>query len=178
LVANAEISRADTFHASCWFLAIGLAASLSTLALAAPIERWSGAPGLAAFLPGLTIGALLERAAYVPEKLLVRQLRFGWLSLARAIGELLYTAIAVTAAACGAGAAAVVWGPLARAAFRLAALAPAVDVRDWLEPHRLRLPTLLRIVGYGTNVTIASVASFGMRRWDNLLVSRYYGAAV
>ncbi|HEY7291826.1 MAG TPA: oligosaccharide flippase family protein [Vicinamibacterales bacterium] len=178
LVANTEISRVDTFHASCWFLLTGLAAALVTLALKTPLEQWSGAPGLAAFLPGLVAAALLERVVYVPEKLLVRQLRFGWLSLARALGELMYTTISVTAAAHGAGALAIVWGSLARSTFRFAALVPAVDIREWLEPHRLRFATLVRIVGYGTNVTAASVASFGMRRWDNLLVSRYFGAAV
>ena len=28
------------------------------------------------------------------------------------------------------------------------------------------------------NVTVASIATFGMRRWDNLLISRYFGAGV
>src|SRR5262249_50068375 len=41
LVANAEISRADTFHASCWFLATGVVALAVTLLLAEPLGRWS-----------------------------------------------------------------------------------------------------------------------------------------
>ena len=177
LVSNPGISRAETFHASCWFLVTGVAALAGTLMLGDPIGRWSGAPGLAAFLPVLILATLLERIVYVPERILVRSLRFGWLSCARAAGELTYTAVSVTLAALGGGAMSIAWGSLARSLVRLAAIVPAVDIREWLEPHRLRLTTLLRIVGYGLNVSVASVVTFGMRRWDNLLISRYFGAA-
>jgi PST family polysaccharide transporter len=178
LVSNAEISRAETFHASCWFLATGVAALGVTMMLSGPLGRWSDAPGLAEFLPLLIVSTLLDRIVYVPERILVRHLRFGWLSLARALGELTYTGVSVTAAAHGGGAMAIAWGSLARSACRLVAVVPAVDIREWLEPHRLRLATFLRIVGHGMNVSVASIATFGMRRWDNLLISRFFGAGV
>jgi lipopolysaccharide exporter len=178
LVANAEISRAETFHASCWFLVTGVAALIVTTMLGGPLGRWSGAPGLAEFLPVLIVSTLLDRIVYVPERILVRNLRFGWLSLARGLGELTYTGVSVSLAALGVGPMAIAWGSLARSMFRFAAVVPAVDIRDWLEPHRLRLATFLGIVGYGMNVSLASVATFGMRRWDNLLISRYFGAGV
>jgi PST family polysaccharide transporter len=178
LVSNPRISRAETFHASCWFLAVGIAALLLTLMLSGPVGEWSGAPGLVEFLPILVLSALLERIVYVPERLLVRGLRFGWLSIARALGELTYSAVSVAVAASGGGAMAVAWGSLARSTVRFAAIVPAVGVREWLEPHRLRLATFRGIVGHGLNVTVASIATFGMRRWDNLLVSRYFGAGI
>ncbi|HEX2458093.1 MAG TPA: oligosaccharide flippase family protein, partial [Vicinamibacterales bacterium] len=177
LVANAKISRAEAFHASCWFLATGVAAVIGTMMLGGPLGRWSGAPGLAEFLPVLMLSTLLERIVYVPERLLVRNLRFGWLSVARAGGELTYTAVSVICAAQGGGAMAIAWGCLARSAVRFVAIVPAVGIREWLEPHRLQLATFLRIVGYGLNVSVASIVTFGMRRWDNLLISRYFGAA-
>jgi len=178
LVANAEISRAETFHATCWFLATGVAALAATQMLGAVLARWSGAPGFEKFLPPFLLAMLLERIVYVPERILVRNLRFGWLSMARALGELIYTAVSVIAAAHGAGAIAIAWGSLARSLFRFAAVVPAVHLRDWLEPHRLRLATFRRVVGYGMNVTVASIATFGMRRWDNLLISRFFGPAM
>jgi lipopolysaccharide exporter len=178
LVANAEISRAETFHASCWFLVTGIAALIATMMLGGPLGRWSGAPSLAEFLPVLILSTLLERVVYVPERILVRNLRFGWLSLARASGELTYTCVSIWLAAHGWGAMAVAWGSLARSGLRFLAIVPAVDIRDWLEPHRLRLATLFGIVGHGMNVTVATVATFGMRRWDNLLIGRYFGAGV
>ncbi len=175
LVANAEISRAETFHASCWFLVTGAVVASGTMLLGGPLGRWSGAPGLAEFLPVLILATLLERIVYVPERILVRSLRFGWLSLARAVSELTYTAVSVTFAAHGGGAMAIAWGSLARSAFRFVAIVPAVHIREWLEPHRLHLATLLRIVAYGMNVSVTSIATFGMRRCDNLLISRYFG---
>jgi lipopolysaccharide exporter len=178
LVANPGMSRAETFHASCWFLATGAAVLIVTLLLGDPLERWLGAPGLVHFLPMLIVAMLLERIVYVPERILVRNLRFGWLSLARGAGELTYTAATVLLAAAGAGAMAIAWGSLARSAVRFAAIVPAVHVREWLEPHRLQLRTLVRMVAYGMNFTVASVATFGMRRWDNLLISRYFGPGV
>ena len=178
LVANAETSRAERFHASFWFLAIGIALSLAMLMAGGPLERWSGAPGLAAFLPALVVASFLDRISYLPERLLIRNLRGGWLSLARAGGELIYTAVAVMLARNGWGADAIVWGSVARASVRFLAIVPAVDIRDWLEPHRLRLATLTGIVGYGLNVSIATMVGFVMRRWDNLLISRYFGAGV
>src|SRR5262252_6379386 len=135
LVANAAISRAETFHASCWFLATGLAAGLATIALGGPLGRWLGAPGLAAFLPLLILATLLERVVYVPERILVRHLRFGRLAVARATGELFFTGVTVVVAASGGGAMAIAWGSLARAVCRFAVIVPAVNAREWLEPH-------------------------------------------
>jgi lipopolysaccharide exporter len=178
LVANPGLSRAERFHASCWFLATGAAALLVTLILGGPLERWSGASGVGGFLPMLILSAMLERIVYVPERVLVSNLRFGWLSLARALGELTYTVVSVTLAAYGGGAMAIAWGNLARSVFRFVTIVPAVHIREWLEPHRLRVATLRRIVGYGMNTTVGSMATFGMRRWDNLLISRYFGPGV
>lgn len=177
LVSNTGISRAEAFHASCWFLVTGVAALIGTMMLGGPLGRWSDAPGLAEFLPLLILAMLLERIVYVPERILVRNLRFGWLSLARAAGELTFTIVSITCAALGGGAMAIAWASLARSVFRFAAIVPAVDIREWLEPHRLHFATLLGIVGYGMNVNLASIAMFGMRRWDNLLIGRYFGAA-
>ena len=178
LVANAEISRSETFHATSWFLATGIVALIATMLLGGSLAEWASAPGLAGFLPLFLLAMFLERIVYVPERILVRNLRFGWLSLARAAGEVIYSGVSVIVAAHGAGAMAVVWGSLARSAFRFAAVVPAVDIRDWLEPHGLRLGILRRVVGYGMSVTTASIATFGMRRWDNLLISRFFGPAL
>jgi PST family polysaccharide transporter len=176
LVSNATVSRAETFHASCWFLSTGAVALMATLILGGPLGRWVGAPGLVTFLPVLILAAALERTLYVPERLLIRNLRFGRLSVARAAGELTFTALAVTFAAHGLGAMAIAWGSLGRSAVRFVAIVSAVDIREWLEPHRLRLATFREIAGYALNVSAASIATFALRRWDNLLIGRFFGA--
>lgn len=178
LVSNRDLSRAEVFHATCWFIVTGVVALGAAAALSGPLGTWSDAPHLARFMPLLVTSAVLDRVAYVPERMLVRTLRFGWVSVARALGELAYTGVSLAVGASGAGAIAVAWGVLARSALRFVAIVPAVGWREWLEPHALRLATMLRIVGYGMTVTMTSVATFAMRRWDNLLVSRYFGPAV
>ena len=57
-------------------------------------------------------------------------------------------------------------------------VALAVDWREWLEPHRLRIDTLRSIIRYGSGVSLASIAAALIRRCDNLLISRYFGPAM
>jgi len=178
LVANRDISRDEAFHATVWFLTTGFAAIAAVLWLSGPLGAWSDAPNLRRFMPMFALTAVLERFVFVPERMLVRTLRFSRLSLSRAFGELTYTGVSVGLAAWGIGGMSIVWGNLARSTFRFLTIVPAVDRRDWLEPHRLRIATMMKIVGYGINVSVASIASFAMRRWDNLLVSRYFGPGV
>jgi len=178
LVSNLDVTRAEAFHATVWFLATGVVALAAVWALSGPLGRWVDAPHLDRFMPIFLLGALLDRVAFVPERMLVRKLRFRWLSLARAASELVYTAVSLTLAALGVDAMAIAWGNLARSALRFVAIVPAAEWREWLEPHRLRLAPMLKIVWYGVNVSVASIATFAMRRWDNLLVSRYFGPGV
>ncbi len=148
------------------------------MALNQPLGRWFNAPNLGRYLPLFIVSMLIERVIFVPERLLVRELRFGWLAVARAGGELAYTAVSVALAAHGVGAMAIAWGNLARSTFRFLTIVPSVNRREWLEPHRLRLATMTKIVSYGIEVSVATIATFAMRRWDNMIVSRYYGPAV
>src|SRR5262249_37646749 len=135
LVAEVGISRAAAFHASCWFLATGVAALAVMLTVGDSLGQWSGAPGLAALLPVLVGATLLERIVYVPEKILVRNLRFDWLSVIRTAGELTYTLVTISVVVLGGGAMAIAWGNLARSVVRAAGIVPAVNIREWLEPH-------------------------------------------
>jgi PST family polysaccharide transporter len=176
LVAHGEIPRRDAFHVTSWFLATGLIAVVALLTLGGPLGTWSDAR-LERFVPWFAASVVLDRVAYVPERILVRRLRFRWLSLARSAAEVAYSGVSLAGAMLGAGAVAVAWGAVARSALRFAAIVPAVDWRDWLEPHRLRLTTMKGIVRYGADVSVAAVANVLLRRWDNMLVSRYFGPA-
>jgi PST family polysaccharide transporter len=175
LVANRDLSRAEAFHASCLFLVTGVVGIGAVWALAEPLAAWTDAPRLGRFMPIFVLSAMLERIAYLPERMMVREIRFRWLSLARASSELAYTGVSLGLAALGLGAMAIAWGNLARAALRCCATMPGVAWREWLEPHRLRLATAGKIVRYGVNVQLTFIATFAMSRWDNLLVSRYFG---
>lgn len=178
LISSPTLGRDAVFHATCWFLVTGTAALGIAWALAAPLGAWFDAPGLVRYMPIFVASAMLDRLTFVPERMLIRKLRFRWISLSRGAGELVFTGLSLLLAARGVGAMSIAWANLARAALRAAAMVPAVPWRDWLEPHRLRMSVLRPIVRYGTGSAIGSIATAMMRRWDNLLVSHFFGSAV
>lgn len=177
LLSNRDLTRAQAFHATAWFLATGAVALGIVWALAAPLGRWLDAPNLGAYMPVFVLSAFLDRIVFLPERMLIRKLRFRWLSIARAGGELVFTALSLALAATGHGPMSIVWAYLARAVLRTLAIVPAVDWREWAEPHPLRAQTLRPIISAGLAVSLGSIATFLMRRWDNLMVSVLFGNA-
>src|ERR1044071_1180976 len=159
LISTPELGREEMFNATCWFLATGIAALGAAWALSGPLGAWFEAPGLVRYMPIFVASALLDRIAFVPERMLIRRLRFRRISLSRAAGELLFTGLSLTLASRGAGAMSIAWATLARAGLRTAAIVPAVHWRDWLEPHRLRMAALRPIIRYGTGVSVGSIAT-------------------
>jgi PST family polysaccharide transporter len=130
---------------------------------------------MARFLPGLALGMLFDRVAFVPERVLARDLRFGALGVTRAAGDVAHSVISVSLAALGWGGAAIVWGNVARSALRLAAFAGAAPRKDWLEPCPITLRQTRELLVFGLPVALGSLCAFAARRWDNLLVSRFFG---
>jgi O-antigen/teichoic acid export membrane protein len=72
---------------------------------------------------------------------------------------------------------AIVWGSVARSGLRFVAIIAAVGWREWLEPHRLHLATLMKIIRTGVTISVAGIATLLQRRGDNLLVSVFFGNA-
>ena len=177
LVSNRELLRAEVFHATVWFLATGAAALGLVWALARPIGDWLEAARLPDFMPLFVLSVGLDRIVYVPERMLIRRLGFRWLSLARAAGELAFTAVSLGLAAAGYGAMSIVYASVARSALKLVAIVPAVGWREWLEPHPLHAATFSRIIRTGVAVSLAGIANLLQRRGDNLLVSVFFGNA-
>lgn len=177
LLSNRDTTRAEVFHATCWFIATGAAALGGVWALSGPIGSWLDAPHLAGYMPLLVLSAMLDRIAFLPERMLIRELRFGWISLAKAAGELVFTGLSLALATAGHGAMSIVWATFARSALRFAAIVPAVDWRTWLEPHALRWASLRKIVRSGVTISVAGIATFLQHRWDKLLVSATFGHA-
>jgi PST family polysaccharide transporter len=177
LLSNPGLGRVEVFHATCWFVATGVVALGAVWAVAGAIGPYVDAPNLPRYMPVFVAAALCDRIEFLPERMLIRKLRFRWLSIARAAGELTYTGLSLGLARAGVGPMAIAWAYLGRSALKLVAIVLAVDWREWAEPHRLRMATLRSIIHYGSGVSLASIAAALIRRWDNLLVSRYFGAA-
>jgi PST family polysaccharide transporter len=132
---------------------------------------------MARYLPGLAFATLCDRVAFVPERILIRDLRFGTVSVMRTVGDLSHTGISVALAVAGWGAAAIVMGNVARAVLRLAICIVAVERRDWLAPCRYSVAKMREILAFGVPIAVGSLCAFAARRWDNLLVSRFFGAS-
>jgi PST family polysaccharide transporter len=175
LIANPEAPRNVAFHATAFHLLFGIAAAAVVLLVGAGVGPALDAPQLAQFLPGLVMAGLLDRLAYVPERILVRDLRFRAVSGGRTAGDLVHSVVCVGLAALGWGAAAIVMGNLARSLIRTAWFVLSVKLKDWLEPGRLSLSVSRELFAFGIPMSLAALCSFASRRWDNLLVSRFFG---
>lgn len=182
LVSKPNAGRAAAFHATFYFTLLGAVALGLTIALGESIGAVIHAPGMARFLPGLALAMLLERVATVQDRIQIRDMRFTSLSVIRSAGELAYSGFAVTLAALGQGAwwgggNAVVIASIARSGLRLVALSATTSRREWLEPCRITWEKTRDLFAFGLPMSVATLAGFGSRKWDNLVISHHFGQA-
>ena len=175
LIARPDAPRSVAFHATVFHVAFGAIAAAVVLAFGGRFGPALDAPEMIRFLPGLVLSGFVDRLSYVPERVLVRDLRFRAVSGARTAGDLAYSVVCVWLAAVGWGGAAIVAGNVARSFVRTACFVLAVKVRDWLEPSRLSLEVTRTLFAFGVPMSLGSLCAFASRRWDNLFVSRYFG---
>jgi lipopolysaccharide exporter len=177
-VAKRDVDRADVFHGTLIQAALGLLAFVTLMVAGKPLSPLFGTPNMYRYVPGLALAALVDRVTSMPERILVRELKFRRISLVRSAAELAYTAASVSAAAFGLGGMAIVFGNLARSAVRASGMVSSVERQDWLLVGRIQLGKIRTITRYGLPVTISGLANFASRKWDNLLVSHFFGPAV
>ena len=177
VVAHPEAGRAVTFAATLTHVALGALALGALVLLRDRVGALLGAPGTTVLLPVLAVAAMLDRIAYVPERVLQRDLRFRVVALARMLAQLVYPLVSVAFAVAGWGGLAVIIGNLARALVRMAVVTGALDPWQWLVPAAPRMRQLRDMLAFGLPVSLGALAAFASRRWDTLLVSRFYGPA-
>jgi lipopolysaccharide exporter len=175
LIARPGAPRSFAFHATVFHVGFGAIAAALVLAFAGRFGPALDAPEMVRFLPGLVLSGFLDRLSYVPERVLVRDLRFRAVSGARTVGDLAHSIVCVWLAAIGWGGAAIVMGNVARSLTRTTCFVLAVKLRDWLEPSRLSLGVMRTLFAFGVPMSLSSLCAFAARRWDNLFVSRFFG---
>lgn len=178
LIANPTAPRAVTFHATLIHVLLGLVAAALSIALRGPLSPLFDAPGLVPYVPGLALSLVIDRVTFIPEKLLVRSMQFRRVGIARGMGEVTLAVVAVVTAKLGAGGFCLVYGNIARSTVNMLMQVSAVERKEWLDFAPLDGKTLKMLMSYGTIYSIASLAAQASRRWDNLLVSRYFGTWV
>ena len=177
-IATRDATREDLFHATFIHVSLGLLAFLVLVLLGKPLSPLFDTPNMYRYVPGLAAAALMDRVTTMPERILIRKLRFRRLSVVRSMGELTYAAVSVAAAWLGMGGMAIVVGNLARAGTRVLGMVGSVALADWFQVGRLRKAILRKVGGYGLTTSLSQVAYSATRRWDNLLVSHFFGPAV
>ena len=178
LVTHPDADREVMFHCTLVHVVLGFLALAIVLPLGHNLAPLLGAPALVRYLPGVVLTVAIDRVAFVPERVLVRKMQFGALSIIRGSGEIVYTTVSLALAVLGWGGMSIVIANLARSATRLLALVERIHWRDWIQPHRLNRRVLRDIAAFGSVVWLGAFAVFASRRWDNLAVSYLFGPAV
>jgi PST family polysaccharide transporter len=175
LIAKPTSGRPAAFHASFYHLTFGVVALAVVLLGRDELTPIFGSPQAVIYVPGLVLAVFLDRLSYMPERILVRDMRFRAVGLGRTVAEFSYTGVSVGLAAYGWGGEAIVAANIVRAALRLLIFGTRASWREWIEPHRLTAAQTRDLFRFGLPISIATTANFASRKWDNLLFSSIFG---
>lgn len=188
---RAGVTQRKIYGATLYFHFFGLITLLPCLLLARPLGPHLGAPHMYLYMPGFVFITLISRVATLPDRILVRELRFRAASVIRGAAEIAYGVVSLGLAVAGTrldfkiagvafvfgGGYAIVWGGLARVLVRLIGGLGATKVRDWFALVRPDKRDTREMFAFGVPVTIASLGSLGARRFDNFMMGSLYGPA-
>ncbi len=164
----------EAYNANVVHIALGVVAVGAVIALREPLAHFVSSPNMGKYVPGFALAAMIERLSYIPERTLIRDLKFRKLSIARSLGELTYTVVSLGAAPF-LGAMAIVVGNLARAVILTWMTIRASNWSEYGTRAPLRWSTIWHMTTYSVPGAVAGLAELAAYKWDNLLVSRYFG---
>jgi len=170
-----EATQEVIWHCTIAHLGFGAAGMVLVLALGRFMLPWFGVPGASVYILGMAIALFLRRVAAIPEKILMREMRFRSIGLATAAGESTYALTSVLLAWKGYGGMSVVWGNLIQSTVWVLILANAAGLRTWLTPTPLRRQRFRDMIRFGFPLGVEAVAHNASRYCDNLLMARYFG---
>ena len=178
---HGEQARDATWHATVAYIVLGVVSFAAVVLAGAPLARVLHAPHAALYVPGMALAALIRRFGAMPERVLTRRLSFRASGSALLYGEIVYTVTAVGLAALHvfrtdrAGLAIVV-GNIVQSLVVVAIFVRAAGVRSWATPSRLSWTRVKDMLRYGLPLGFQGFAQIASTYWDNLAVSRYFGA--
>lgn len=165
------------FQASLLHFALGLLAMAVVYLLRVPLGVLVEAPEMGRFIGGFAISHLIDRARAMPERVLVRDLRFRDVAIINSVGEVTFTTVAlVLAARWGAGGHAIVLAGIVRSVLTFLLFVRKVPRPEWLTFSKLEWSDVRSMFAYGTPLLFVSVFDRASSSWDNVLMLRMFGA--
>lgn len=165
------------WHGTVAYMGLGLLVLVPLALFGGQLTPWFGAAEAAQYVPGMALVMLIKRLGAMPERVLVRDMRFRASGMASASGELTYTVVALAFAATGSGGMSVIYGNLAQAMVTTGLLIRSAGVRTWATPTPLSKARVLDMLRFGAPLAIEGIAHNASRYWDNLMVSHFFGTA-
>lgn len=176
VVVKAADSEDGLFHVAILHLSSGLLALGAVVLLADTLGRYFNAPGLHQYLPGMALVVAIRRVDSIPNKLLIRDMRFKRIALASGAGELVYVALAVGLVAnTDLGGHAIVIANIAQALVLTSIELSATGVGRWLAPKPWNWARVREILRFGAPIGVETILSEASRSWDKLMFSRLFG---
>lgn len=159
-------------------VALGVIASVIVWLVRDWVADLVRAPGMGQYVLGYAFANLVvDRIRYVPERVIMRALRFRALAMINGLGDLAFTGTAV-ATAPSHGAWAFVYAAIARSLVTSSLFLAAAPRAEWFVRVRMRAADIRDLFGYGLPIMVAVVTDNATRKWDNLIVERLFGPDV
>lgn len=164
-----------TWHATVAYLVLGtISLGLGAL-FAGRIAPILHAPRAVTYIPWMALAVWIKRLSAMPERVLVRQMKFRASGMALAFGEITYTISALTLAALGWGGMSIVIANIVQACVVVAIMVKAAGLRSWATPTPLKWSRFKDMLKFGLPLGVQGVAHNAARYWDNLTVSHFFG---
>lgn len=165
------------FQAALLHFLLGILGMGAVIALRDPLSSLVDVPGMVRYVPGLALAQMIDRSRLIPERMLVRDLKFRAVALVNSVGEATFTITALaTAKSLGGGA--IVAGGIARSVITAIIFIWLAPRREWFVFSKLEMPVVKGLLGYGVWIMLAALSSRAASTWDNLLMAGLFGPSV
>lgn len=167
----------ETFQAAVLHFLLLVVTMIGVLAFRGEIASYFSAPEAVRLIPGFVLVQLIDRARNMPERILVRDLRFREVAVINTIGELTFTITAV-GLAWKIGMYAILVAGIARACVNFVLFMWRAPRKEWFAPSKIEMRVVKALFGFGTPIMLSSMADRATSTWDNLIMMRLFGPSV
>ena len=166
------------FHVTVLSVALVAVPLLLLSLFAHEIAPLLGTMRLGDYLPGMALYVLIARIGSVPDKLLLRRMRFRTVAVANVLGQLTQTLVAISlVATTSLGGMAIVIAAIAQVLVITGVEVAACGTASWLTPTPLRWARFKEIIKFGLPLSLVVFLYEVARYGDKLVYTRLFGAA-